>query len=309
MAIVRVLHWLFSFHFLLLRTFPNYMKTILVPTDYSENANHALRFAIRASETSDLRLIVFHWIEILIPTSTPTHIYKDLYDKELAEKLAELQEHTQNTLGNDTKNVSQIDIAYVIKDASSLTVALAETVAELNVDLIVMGTRGASGLKKIFLGSNTTNVIDEVPAPVMAIPSGYPIGPIDKIGYATDLKDVVGEVGELVKFAQLFRASIEIFHVYPSFPQWMEVTEENVERLSLQLHERYPGQQFVIRVIQTYKENDVLNGIETYVKSYKPDVLAMFTVKRTFWDKMFDASRTEEIAFNTSIPLITLKKK
>jgi nucleotide-binding universal stress UspA family protein len=119
----------------------------------------------------------------------------------------------------------------------------------------------------------------------------------------------VGEVGELVRFAKMFKASIDIFHVFPSFPQWVDPSEENIAALTAKLHAAYPGQKFNIQVVQTYKENDVVTGIETFVKSFKPDVLAMFTVKRTFWDKLFDASRTEEFAFNATIPLLTLKKK
>jgi nucleotide-binding universal stress UspA family protein len=63
-----------------------------------------------------------------------------------------------------------------------------------------------------------------------------------------------------------------------------------------------------VHVVQTYKENEVVYGIEKFVKSFKPEMLAMFTVKRNFFDKLFDGSLTEEVAHSTSIPLLTLKK-
>lgn len=284
------------------------MKTILIPSDFSENAHHALRFAIYLSENVDIKICAFHWTEILIPTSTPTHLYKELYDQQFESKLSLLKADTNKVLKSIDHSKTDTKINYILKDSADFEDSVAEAVKENNVNLVIMGTHGASGLKKIFFGSNTTQIIDKAQVPVIAIPASYQISPIHKIAYASDLKDVVTEVGELVKFAKFFKASIEIFHVFPSFPQWVDPSEENLEKLTEKLSASYPNQDFTIRVVQTYKENDVVSGIETYVKSFKPDVLAMFTVKRTFWDKLFDASRTEEFAFNATIPLLTLKK-
>ncbi len=284
------------------------MKTILVPTDYSENASHALRFAFYLANQADLNLIVFHWTEILIPTSTPQFLYKELYEEQRKAKLAELQQETEKVIQSLELETSKVRVSYVLKDAFSMYDSLIEASKEQNANLIVMGTLGATGLKKVFLGSNTASVIEKSDIPVVAVPVGYALGPIRKVAYASDLKDVVNEVGELVKFAKIFQASIEIFHVYPSFPQWVDASKENLEKISGQLHDKYADQKFNIHVVQTYKENETVYGIKKFVDSYKPDLLAMFTVKRTFWDRLFDSGRTEEVAFDTSIPLLAIKK-
>jgi nucleotide-binding universal stress UspA family protein len=284
------------------------MKTILIPTDFSENAHHALRFALYLSENVPFKICILHWTEILIPTSTPTSHYKELYDQQFDSKLKALKADIHKVLKSIDHQSDESSIQYILKDSSSFEDSTIEAIKENKVDLVIMGTHGASGIKKIFFGSNTTQIIDKAQIPVIAVPSSYPISPIHKIAYASDLKDVVGEVGELVKFASLLKASIEIFHVFPSFPQWVDPSEENIAKLTEQLAKAYPHQHFTIRVVQTYKENDVVSGIETYTKSFRPDIMAMFTVKRTFWDKLFDASRTEEYAFNATIPLLTLKK-
>ena len=284
------------------------MKTILIPTDFSENAHHALRFALYLNENVDLKICILHWTEILIPTSTPTNHYKELYDQAFNSKLNELKTNTLLVLNSVEYTKDQSKIHYILKDSSSFEDSTIEAIKENNVDLVIMGTHGANGFKKIFFGTNTAQIIDKAQIPVIAIPASYKLTPIHKIAYASDLKDVVAEVGELVKFAKLFKASIEIFHVAPSFPQWVDPSEENISKLTEKLTIAYPHQHFTIRVVQTYKENDVVAGIETYAKSFKPDAMAMFTVKRTFWDKLFDASRTEEFSFNASIPLLTLKK-
>lgn len=286
------------------------MKTILVPIDYSENSQHALRFALYLLEkSSQLRLIVVHSVEILIPTSTPQHLYKEYYQEQFDAKLAELKAETAKAIEASELDIAPNKVEYVLKDAFHLDDALVETAKERAAELIIMGTLGASGLKKVFVGSNTAKVIDKSEIPVLAIPAGYALGPIKKIAYASDLKDVVTEVGALVKLAQFFEASIEIFHVYPSYPQWSDASKENLEKLSTQLHEKYKEQKFNIHIVQTYKENETVYGIKKFIDSYKPDMLAMFTVKRTFWDKLFDPSHTEEVAFDTNIPLLTLKKQ
>jgi nucleotide-binding universal stress UspA family protein len=285
------------------------MKTILVPTDYSDNAHHALRFAFYMSGVSPVRICVFHWTEILIPTSTPQHLYKEKYEEIKNAKTEELKSDTLKVLKSLEVDEQEVNIFYFLKDSASLEESLVETAKEIKADLIVMGTLGASGMKKIFLGSNTSKIIDKAEIPTVAVPAGYFISPIRKIAYASDLKEVKKEVGELVNFAKLFNATIEIFNVHPSFPEWVDPTPENLEKISQELHQAYPGQKFNVHVVQTYKDNDTVYGIKKFVDGYKPDMLAMFTVKRTFWDKLFDPSRTEEVAFDTDVPLLTLKKR
>jgi len=284
------------------------MKTILIPTDYSENAHHALRFAIYISEITPLKICVFHWSEILIPTSIPQHLYKELYEQQTESRLVQLKSDTAKVLKSMELSENAKQIHYVLKDGSNLDDCLVDAVNENQVDLVIMGTHGAGGIKKMFFGSNTSRIIEKAQIPVLAVPSDYKLAPIRKIAYASDLKNVKKEVGELVKFAKVFNASIEIFHVFPSFPQWIDPSKENIEKINEELNEIYHGQKFNIHVVQTYKENDIVNGIEKFVSSFKPDVLAMFTVKRSFFDKLFDASRTEEFALSTNIPLLTLKK-
>ncbi|MBC7389637.1 MAG: universal stress protein [Opitutaceae bacterium] len=284
------------------------MKSILVPTDYSESAHHALKFAFLLGKNVPVKIFLFHWTEILIPTSTPQHMYKELYDEQRQIKLESLQNDTTLLLENLSVSKENINIEYLIGDGSGLDEALLTAVQEKKIDVVVMGTLGASGLSKLFVGSNTAKIIEKAQVPVIAVPANFQFGPINKIGYASDLNDVKNEIGELVQFAKLFNSSIEIFHVYPTFPVFFEVNQENVDKLISELVSKYPGQKFTLHVIQTYKDNDIVYGIEKYIKDYKPDILAMFTLKRSFWDKLFDASKTEEIAFNTNVPLLTLKK-
>ncbi len=284
------------------------MKSILVPTDYSESAHHALNFAFLLGENVPVKIILFHWTEILIPTSTPQHMYKELYEGQKQIKYENLKNDTNVLLENLTLSRENINLEYIIGDGAGLEEALLSVVNEKNIDVIVMGTLGASGLSKFFVGSNTAKIIEKAKVPVIAVPANFQFGPIKKIGYASDLSDVNNEIGELVQFAQLFNASIEIFHVYPTIPVVFEVNQENVDKLVADLVRQYPGQVFTLHVVQTYKDNDIVYGIEKYIKSFKPELLAMFTLKRSFWDKLFDASKTEEIAFNTNVPLLTLKK-
>ena len=63
------------------------MKTILVPTDYSDNARHALRFALYLNENTPFHIVLLHLGEILVPTSTPQHLYKEMYEKLIQRKI------------------------------------------------------------------------------------------------------------------------------------------------------------------------------------------------------------------------------
>lgn len=280
------------------------MTTILLPTDYSANADHALAYALYLAKLGPTKLIIVHVGEILIPTSTPQHLYEELREEAHKEKREELIVHVNRLLHH--YHIPSLEVEYAFVDGFSFQGEMETAIEHYQPDLLVMGTTGASGLLK-WLGSNTSNLIANSKVPVLAVPEKAPLKTSHTIAYASDLKDLVAETATLVQLAQRFNWHIAIFHIHPVYPQWVDPSKPHLDALAKELEQAYPNQSFSIHLVKTEEENDVKQGIETYVQAHHPDVLAMFPAKRTFLDKLFDPSNTVEVVLQTTVPLLAMK--
>ena len=281
------------------------MITILVPNDYSKNADHALRFAMQLASKRSVRLVVFQVGELLILTSIPHHLYQQLYSEKVKEKVQGLKHHVDSMiLGFELPN---LNLEYDWVDDSDFQDALEKAIEKHKPELIVMGTKGASGIAKVLMGSNTVNAIENSNIPILAIPENVELNFIKSVSYASDLQQITGEMKVLVRFAKHFDWAIRIFHVLTNYPEWVDTSKENMEVIISGLKETYPEQAFSIELIPTKKETDIVKGIELYVKKFKPDVLVMFPSELTFLDKLLRPSNTEEMAFHSTVPLLVIR--
>ena len=282
------------------------MFTILVPIDFSKNADHALRFAMQLASHRPVKLVVVQIGEILIPTSTPHHVYLELYPQKLKEKTNELKSHVKKImLGYELPN---LHMEYDWMDAFIFLTAIESAVEKHRVKLIVMGTKGASGLTKILMGSNTVKVIESSKIPVLAIPENTELRIVKSVSYASDLQEIKNEMKVLVKFADHFNWDIRIFHIHPNYPEWVDTSKENLEIIMSEIKKTYPKQVFSIELVATEQENDIVKGIDSYVEDFKPDILVMFPSEITFLDRILRSSNTTEMAFHSTVPLLVIRQ-
>ncbi|MCS7019587.1 MAG: universal stress protein [Cytophagales bacterium] len=284
------------------------MKTILVPTDFSDNALKAMQYAIRFANTTSSRLVFFRATDTIVPETAPVHLYHELVKSDIEENTEELKQ--------------QVSKAYALSgitpapDSYSLSVEYGAfknmihvAIKNYHVDLIIMGTQGASGLKKVFFGSNTASLFTQVDIPVLAVPADASTDTtITKIGYASDLTDFGDELAKVVAFAKPFNAAIELFHVYPVYPQLVDVNKFDKEKVLKTLIAKFDYSNLHITFIQTEYDNDIIAGIEQYVTQEKPSLLVMFTHERSWFDKLFNPSISQSVAFGTKTPLLVFKK-
>ena len=90
-----------------------------------------------------------------------------------------------------------------------------------------MGTRGASGLKKYILGSNTTSVIEVSPVPVLAVPEQGDFKNFKNVVYATDLKHVQKELKTLIPYLEKFDSTVHLLHITPSLREVLAVEKKS----------------------------------------------------------------------------------
>lgn len=284
------------------------MKTILVPTDFSAPAKVAVRYAIEIAKQGNFKIVFQHSTFVLPPPRTPyTSFLKRVY-KQRDATLKKLTRHIDTIYKGLGITRDRHRTKFIVKHDPSVADSILETTREQFIDLVIMGTRGASGMRKFFFGSNTSTVIENTECPVLAIPYRHVFKKIQTIAYAAqELKIDKKELRKIIPIAQSFDATIQIFHVVNKLSSNRQAENVDMEsQVTDIIHAlKYPK---IEMYIDTERVNgDVLNGIEDFTKTTKADMLVMLTRKRGFWGKLFDKSKTSELALRLKTPLLAIK--
>jgi nucleotide-binding universal stress UspA family protein len=274
------------------------MVNILVPTDFSPLSKVAVEYAIEIANTLNGNVTLLHVITI------PNTIRVTMH-----EKMKEIQDEMMQSVETDMRNLIR-EVSYSVLTGNQVqqsivrnadfNEAVLEEAERLRSGLIVMGTRGASGIKKALVGSNTTAVISQAKIPVLAVPATCKFRGMKDIVYASDLKHLDVELKILMPYVQRFGTTIHLLHVAPAGTD-VATLEDKIEDTIKSL-----GYSNIVTVV-TVDEN-VHDAILQYVSVSKASLLAMFTHNPTFYEKLFDKSVTRAMAFDSSVPLLAFKQ-
>lgn len=284
------------------------MPTILVPSDFSKNATDALCYAISLCKQMNSELIVFHCSHIsayALSTATTEAQMTKLLKEDEEHKMEKLQEQVtlayQQQMNSKVPDTTRCIVTY----NPMLVEKILEIAKNNNVDLIVMGTHGATGITKFFFGSNTSIMIAKADIPVMAIPENYQYNPLQHIVFASDLENLSSELTQIVPFAQSAESEVKIL-----FLDYGIDTEHTKIKKAEAVIENTPYKKIKLEVQKAIIETSLVGQVKKYIGLNKPDCLVMFTRERSLWDRLFfKGSKTEDISTAMSIPLISFKKK
>ncbi|MBS1518070.1 MAG: universal stress protein [Bacteroidetes bacterium] len=280
------------------------MKNILFPTDFSQNADNALNFAIEFAKRSRGNLILFHAYSVqLIDPNMPAEIYLSAYqeeEKSAKENLEDLRNKIERS-NKDDKGNSLFEVEAIVSQGLVVDEALS-IISEFHIDIVIMGTHGATGLTELILGSNTASLIEKSPVPVLAIPQNAENKTLENIVYAyDDIKANMPSFQRLLKFAEVFDSEITLLHIIESGNDTQEKNKKEFEKIKTTV-----GTEKMKLALVT--EENVLEGINDYINNNPVDILAMAIKKRTLLDRIFNRSLTKKMAYHTKIPLLALHK-
>lgn len=275
------------------------MLNILVPTDFSPLSKIASNFAVKIACQLDGNITFLHVLTITEPVRVSMHEKM----KKLEEDMFRIAERDIHRLMKDvTKNLEEpIATKNVVVRSASFVETVNKESKRLRSGLIVMGTKGATGLKKAMLGSNTTSVIEGSHIPVLVVPDKAKFKGFHDIVYACDMKDPERELKLLLPYAQKFDSVVHLVHVTSSGRKIEEI-EEKMEKILQKLKARNVASVVLV-------DDDVEAAIEQYLSVNKATLLAMFTHKLSFIERIFDKGMTRKVAFHSSVPLLAFKKK
>lgn len=271
------------------------MKRVLLPTDGSENAGHALRYALKLFEGEQIEFILFQSIEIqAYSADMPVPMIPDITDtarQTLNNTTSKLQE---KYAGSNFKFISRLE-------TGSLSYNIEQLVEDEHIDLIVMGTKGASGLAATLIGSNTADVISIAKCPVLAVPASADITVPKEILFATDNKGFADKIvlQPLISLAKRFGSHVHLMNVLDE-GEFTSV-DEAVEGLILD--------HVLEKVDHTFhfvNANDKVSAIENHVNAHNIDLIVVIPRHNDFFSSIFHRSVSRKLALHSKVPLLSL---
>jgi nucleotide-binding universal stress UspA family protein len=278
------------------------MKRILVPTDFSEEAHHALHAAIRIAQKTGAAIKVLHAVEMAYPTTsfnvTGQVMPPDSMDQVFTLQLLETTKRRMHQLLSSIEHAG-VDIVQEV-DVDRVISKIKQVIEKDQVDLVVMGSKGSSGLDEFLIGSNTEKVVRSASCPVMTVKRDMGNFDIKEIVLASDFRREISKaVEEFKKFQEIFGARLHL--VYINTPGAFESSSNIKQRLE-QAVSRYNLQNYTINVYNDTVEED---GILHFASEVNADLIMMATHGRTGLAHLLSGSIAEDLVNHTSTPVLT----
>ena len=277
------------------------MKTILFPTDFSDNAVHASEYAGMIAKRMNANVVLLN--VYTIPTVSEYQLPNDIenfINQNKREAQANLEEFTKTFLkstGLQPDKVStRVEYGYISDK-------IVDTARAMQADMIVMGTKGATDFLDRWLGTNAQKVMKHANCPVWIIPQKALIHYPQNFLYAADFQeDELLATHKVKELAEPFGAKCMVVHVHDYF-------EVNVgHRIEATAHQIGDVFDEDIVSVKTLHRANIIEGLETYIRTHKPDVLAMAIHEKSFFDAIFNTSITKHFVQEAHLPILTFRK-
>lgn len=271
------------------------LKLVLL-TDFSPLSKVAIQYAAKMALKLDVEFAILNVVRLDgVPKS-------NLKWKQIERSLVAVAEEEGEKLVSELKQKVNSPITFKAIRSHKVADMVTRYVEKNYTNLVIMGSQGASQMKKARLGGTTVSVIDSVHAPVLAIPKLAEFKSFKNVVYASDLKDVKKELEIIIPFAQIFDSKIYIVHVVSAIDMKVEAQRKNVEAVIKQTG--YSKIDFKLLI-----HEDVPVAIDQYIKDMKADLLATFTHELSLYEKLFGLSITRKLAYLANVPLLAFKRK
>lgn len=271
------------------------MISVLVPTDFSKNAYHALKYAISMINGKSIHVILLNTYQLLPSTSEMFISIDDILQKNSEKGL-------KNEIETVKKEFPEKDFTYdLISLSGSLKFGIKQVIKDQNVDLVMMGTCGATGLEKLFIGSNASDIIKSIGKPVVILPDEEKIKKLDNIVLAIGYSEPVDAkmLQSLKLMAELNNSSIHIVSVVPVGKSDEIMKISNKAAICAEL-EDFPHSYELI------EGSNVVDSINSFVLKKKANMLAVIPHKMGFFESFFHKSVSKELVLRAQIPMMAM---
>jgi len=276
------------------------IRNILVPTDFSEYSSKALQFALEIANHwgSEAEVTVLHVIQKPVDFTFPDRESEGHYVRHAERRLEEVVYNME-----EREEYSEVTMKILVESGNTVTkiLDLAETD---HYDLVVMGTKGASGLKKRLFGSVTAHIASDCPLPVLAVPANCTYTGFETITFATDYRSGDWEAfKDTLEWAEKFNSDLNVLHVSEKREMESDIKFRGFREL---LKERTPTKHIEFDLVVKKK---FLTGVADYLNDHPISLLVMVRYSHSYIKSLLAEDQTRQMTCYTKVPLLVLPGK
>ncbi len=275
------------------------MKRILVPIDFSKEAECAARIAASIAKKTGSEIYLLHMLELPVNTIDPAEMSSIRSEPQII--------YFMKTAHEKFDKFKKMPFFKGIKIIESVQFhyAFAGIISESEknkIDLIVMGSQGASGLQEMFIGSNTEKVVRRSKVPVLVVKKGTENFKIKDIVFASDFNNESKKTFQnVIDFANIFKAKIHFLYVntihnFSTTPAIESKMENFIKDFKIGEYTR-----------RIYNDISIEKGILSYGRDIDADLIALNTHGRSGLSQLFNGSIGQELTNHALRPVITFK--
>lgn len=276
-------------------------KKILIPTDFSKNAWNAVTYASTFFKNQDCTFYILNAYSAttystseMMAAEPGTLTYESATEKS-EEGLARVMDMLRFRDANPRHSY------IVISEFNNLIDAIKRVVEKRDIDLVIMGTKGASDFENIIFGSNTMLAMEQLRnCPMMGVPLHARDGQVNEIVFPTSYRTHYKrrELNHLVEIAQMHKATICVLHVSKK----EELDEEQLENKQL-LEECLAGTVFTFHHVGG---SSVPVGVQHFIESRDSDMVSFINKKHSFFTGLFANNLVKELSLFSKVPVLVL---
>jgi len=280
------------------------MKQILIPTDFSQNAWNAVQYALAYFNNTPCNFYLLH---VTLFTNYGANKYSTYASTEVIETIKLKEEKT--ALKKLVKKIKKLHSNplhnfHILNAYNFFIDAIKKQINEQYIDLIVMGTKGASGLKDIILGSNTGDLITQVQCPVLVVPEKAVFTVPNEIVFPTDYNIFypTAILNSITEISKMYKSTIRILHIAKKEEQLTTFQLEN----KAYLHEFFIDKKHSFHRITNTK---VEAGVQCFVESRNINMIVMIAKNINLFQRILFRPTVEEISYHIEIPFLVLHEQ
>lgn len=275
------------------------MKKILLPTDFSDNARQAIDFAFQLFDQialQDVRFVLLHAYQMA--TSVP--VYGEIPPSDMFGNAGEEEFRLQELYHSLQEIYPESAISYRFM-VGPVQVTMETVIEEEDIDLVIMGTHGASGLEEQLFGSNAARAAKGLKCPVLIIPEGVTFVEPRRIIFATDFQnlDNLNILNPLQAIVRKFDPHFLTVHILPEG----ETPDKDKERMNRILYTYFDSLKYSHYFLEG---KDPVEAVENFIHEHKADWLVLVGQERKFLESLFHRSVIRKMAYHTAVPLLVL---
>lgn len=271
-------------------------KNILLPTDFSDNAWSAVLYALKLYEKEVCTFYFLHSSKLKVSAmSNMSNKLVRVMAENAKKELSELKEMVENKNTNANHSFEIISSTYDLRDAIEIAIQ------KNKIDIVVMGTKGATKAKEIVFGSNTVNIIKKIQScPVLAVPADFDFVKPEEIAFPTDFNRFYGdELLPLKQFAELYNSKIRVVHINNE-DDFSEVQDHNLDELKASLK----NYQYSFHWMPDNGTKEY--AIKNFINEHNINILVMINYEHSFIESIIKEPVIKKLGFQLTIPFLVI---